>query len=251
VAREYAPQAALILGSGLGRIAERVAARHVFDFSQIPELIATDVEGHSSRLLLGEWAGRRVCIFSGRLHRYEGHARDRVLAPIRLASLWGASTLILTNAAGGIREDLVPGKLMVIAAHLDLTRSYPWPDGGVKRQAAPYSRRLLSRLQKAAKDCGILLAEGTYAAVLGPNYETPAEIRAFRRLGADAVGMSTAHEADAAAELGLECVAVSCITNRAAGLSATRLTHEEVLLHSKQQTGRLGDALAAFLSGIL
>ena len=240
------PETAIVLGSGLGSVAERVRPYFSLPFAQLPPLAAATVEGHGGRVIVGEWADHPVLLFSGRLHFYEGHAWDRVLAPVRLAVACGVKRLILTNAAGGIRDDLVPGTLMAIRAHLDLTRPCRQPPSA----RTPYSARLLGLLAGAAAELGLELAEGTYAAVLGPNYETPAEIRAFRALHADAVGMSTAREIEAAAALGLECAAISCITNRAAGLSPTRLSHEEVLFHSRRQATRLGELLERILRAL-
>jgi purine-nucleoside phosphorylase len=205
-------------------------------------MVPTAIDGHEGRIVLGDWAGTRVLVYSGRNHFYEGHNWDCVLAPIRLAAQLGIKRLILTNAAGGIRDDLVPGTLMAIAQHLDWAQPRPWESSRAGTERL-YSPGLREALRAAAKECDIGLRSGTYAAVLGPNYETPAEIRALRSLGADAVGMSTAREILAGFELGLECAAVSCITNRAAGLSANRLSHAEVLEMSRRQAERVGDVL--------
>jgi purine-nucleoside phosphorylase len=237
------PGTAFVFGSGLGAIAERITPQAEASFASVPGLTATTVPGHRGRLVLGEWAGRSVLAISGRLHFYEGHSWEAALAPVRLAAKLGVRRLILTNAAGGIRDDLAPGVLMAVRAHLDWTR--PGANGVI---ASLYSPGLCEQLQRAAERCGIQLHAGVYAAVLGPNYETPAEIQALRRVGADAVGMSTAREIETAAALGLECAAVSCITNRAAGLSAGVLTHEEVLANSRKQADRLADLLANFLT---
>ena len=246
-AQRFRPEVAFVFGSGLGEIAARIRAASRLPFADLPELAATSVAGHDGQVILGEWAGRRVLAFSGRLHRYEGHAWDRVLALAQLAAAWGVRSVIFTNAAGGIRNDLAPGTLMAVTSCIDLTRGYPWIDGPSRPPARLYSQRLVGLLAQSAKMRGIELAQGSYAAVLGPNYETPAEIRALRALGVDAVGMSTACESEAAARLGLECAAISCITNRAAGLSPHRLSHEEVLLNSRRQAGRLADLLEHFL----
>jgi purine-nucleoside phosphorylase len=235
----------IVLGSGLGDIAIRVQPSQAIPFHEAAGLQACTVEGHAGRLLVGEWAGQRVLVFCGRLHGYEGHAREQVVAPIQMAAALGVRAILVTNAAGGIREDLLPGTLMTIRAHLDLTRPGFW-----RRHVQLQSRcsqRLSALAVEEAKSSGIELREGSYAAMLGPNYETPAEIRALRSLGIDAVGMSTAAEIEAAAELGLECLAISCITNRAAGLSATRLTHDEVLANSQSQARRLGDLIEVVL----
>jgi purine-nucleoside phosphorylase len=244
-ARQRPPDLAVVLGSGLGGVADRVQAHQSVAFTDVPGLSESTVEGHAGRLILGDWAGRQALVFSGRIHAYEGHAAALVAAPIRLAHALGARRLVLTNAAGGIRADLAPGTLMAIRAHLDMTRAGFWRNGVTF--AALCSDRLLQSVRDAAAVCGIELHEGRYGAVLGPNYETPAEIRALRSLGVDAVGMSTAAELEAAAEFNLECLAISCITNRAAGLSDARLTHEEVLATSRRQTGRVSELIEAIL----
>jgi purine-nucleoside phosphorylase len=240
-ARQRPLCAAIVLGSGLGDIARRVQLVHSMSFEEMPGFAPTTVAGHASRLLVGDWCGQRVLVFCGRIHGYEGHSREQIVAPIRLAATLGAREIFLTNAAGGIREDLTPGTLLSIRAHLDLTMPAFWR-GGVQFPAH-CSARLHASLLEVSSRLGVEVREGTYGAVLGPNYETPAEIRTLRSLGVDAVGMSTAAEIEAAAELGLECLAISCITNRAAGLSASRLTHEEVLANSQRQAQRLGDLI--------
>ena len=240
------PRVAVVLGSGLSEISNRVHVHTEVKFSALDGWPAATVTGHQGRLLLGEWSGIAVAVFGGRLHHYEGHAWDQVLSPVRLAVTLGAKRLLLTNAAGGIRDDLAPGTLMTISDHLDLTRRTT-ADQRQTKHSNCYSSRLRCMLGDVAKELGLDLACGTYAAVLGPNYETPAEIRALRALGADAVGMSTAREMEAAHSLGMECAAISCITNRAAGLRDTRLTHEEVLANSRKQAKRLGDLIERFL----
>jgi purine-nucleoside phosphorylase len=240
-ARQQPPEFAVVLGSGLGGITERVRPSTPLPFASIPDLTGARVDGHDGRVVLGDWAGRRVLVFSGRVHAYEGHSPAKVTAAVRLAKMLGANRLILTNAAGGIRDDLVPGTLMAIRAILDMTRVRFWKE--TTAATASCSERLLAHASRSGE-----LREGVYGAVLGPNYETPAEIRAFRWLGVDAVGMSTAAELEAAVNLGIECLAISCITNRAAGLSDTRLTHEEVLANSRRQAGRLGDLIESLLA---
>ncbi len=238
-ARRLAPGAAIVLGSGLGRIADRLAVVAECRFQDVSDLAATCVAGHAGRVLLGDWSGARVLVFSGRLHFYEGHAWERVTAAVRLSAALGVRQLILTNAAGGIRDDLTPGMLMLVRQHLDWTR----PMGARLCPAGLYSAALADRLQRAARGAGTLLAEGTYAAVLGPNYETPAEVRALRSLGIDSVGMSVLREVEAGVAAGLDSAAINCITNRAAGLSPSPLSHEEVLLSSQRQADRLGAVL--------
>jgi purine-nucleoside phosphorylase len=216
-------------------------------FAQVPGLSATSVAGHKGCLSMGEWAGRRVLVFEGRLHYYEGHSWEIVIRPIRVAADLGAKAAVLTNAAGGIADGLGPGSLLAVRDHLEWTRPYWWrhpgPAGLGPPRPSPYSPRLLDLLGRAAGAIGGDLRQGVYAAVTGPCYETPAEIRALRTWGADAVGMSTAREVQAGCDAGLECAAVSCITNRAAGLSASPLNHEEVLATAAAQGERLADLL--------
>jgi purine-nucleoside phosphorylase len=245
--RSAPPHLAVVLGSGLGGVAQPLRPRHVAPFAEVPGLPAASVHGHKGVLTLGDWAGRRVLLFEGRLHFYEGHSWDAVVRPIQLAAELGARVALLTNASGGIADALEPGSLMAIVDHLEWTRPDAWRRMDQSRPS-PYSPRLRQQLQQAAATANVTLHEGVYAAVTGPCYETPAEIRALRAWGADAVGMSTAREIQAGFEAGLECAAVSCVANRAAGLSATPLNHEEVLAVVAAQSARLGALLEAFLA---
>jgi purine-nucleoside phosphorylase len=245
-ARRLRPATAVVLGSGLGPVAEQAAVAAAVPYARVPSLVPAGVDGHRGELLLAELGGRPVLLFAGRLHYYEGHPWEQVTAPVRVARELGVRRLLLTNAAGGIRDDLTPGTLMAVEAHYDWTGRDVPGDRAVRR-AEPYSRPVIEGLEHAAKALGFVLARGAYAAVTGPNYETPAEVRALAAVGADAVGMSTAREMAAAYELGLEAGALSCITNRAAGLSATPLTHEEVLANSLKQSRRVGDLIGRFL----
>jgi purine-nucleoside phosphorylase len=244
-ARAAPPVATIVLGSGLGSAA-RLSGACAVPFAAVPGLPAATVAGHRGRLSLGEWAGRRVLVFEGRIHFYEGHPWRDVAAPVRAAALLGARVLLLTNAAGGIRDDLGPGSLMAVRDHIDWARPYCWRSPDPPRPP-PYAPRLLDLLDEAAGAAGVTLRRGVYAIVTGPCYETPAEIRALRAWGADAVGMSTAREAQAACDAGLECAAVSCITNRAAGLSAGPLGHEEVLTTARAHSERLAGLIEEFL----
>lgn len=239
------PVAAIVLGSGMGEAAGRLTPLAAAPFVDIPGLEAASVPGHAGQLLLGDWAGRRVLLFQGRLHFYESGDGRTVTMPIHTARFLGARVILLTNAAGGIRDDLAPGSLMALRDHINWTRPYPWRQRS--RAGSPYSPRLRQLLQSAARKVNPSLAEGVYAAVTGPCYETPAEVRALRACGADAVGMSTAREAEAAFELGLECAAVSLITNRATGLACGPLSHQEVLETAATAGRRLADLIEQFL----
>jgi purine-nucleoside phosphorylase len=235
----------------MGAVAQHLRRELSVAFTDIPGLTATSVSGHSGRLALGEWAGQRILLFEGRLHYYEGHPWERVLLPIRTAARLGVRSVLLTNAAGGIRTDLGPGSLMAIGDHLEWTRPYCWrepgPGGLGPARPSPYAPRLLEVLTRAAQGQGIPLARGVYAQLTGPCYETPAEIRALRAWGTDAVGMSTAREAQEACALGLECAAVSGITNRAAGLSGGPLDHKEVLAAGTLLSERLAKLVEGYL----
>jgi purine-nucleoside phosphorylase len=249
--RRMRPAAAVVLGSGSDLVADRVHIVSSLPFGDIPGLGATTVAGHRGRLTLGDWAGKRVLVFEGRLHFYEGHPWSRVVEPARIAHELGAPVLLVTNAAGGISDALVPGCLMAIRDHIEWNRPRCWLHAGPGAlgppRPSPYAPRLCQLLTSSAGQLGIDLIQGVYASLTGPCYETPAEIRTLRIWGADAVGMSTAREVQLAWELGLECAALSCITNKAAGLSAERLDHKKVLAIAAAQTQRLTGILEGFL----
>ena len=248
LAQASPPTIAVVLGSGANVVADRVQNAHSIPFGEIPGLGATSVLGHRGRLTLGEWAGRRVLVFEGRLHYYEGHSWDSVARPIQLAQQLGARVLLATNAAGGIHPALGPGSLMAIRDHIRWNVPRPWLAALAPPRPSPYSPRLLEALTEAGRRIGVELLHGVYASLTGPCYETPAEIRALRAWGADAVGMSTAHEVEAAVELGMQCAAVSCITNQAAGLHAGPLDHQEVLASAAAQTEKVGRLIEGFLT---
>jgi purine-nucleoside phosphorylase len=250
-ARRTPPVLALMLGSGLGAVAMRLTTTVSVPFAEVPGLVPTSVAGHLGCLTLGQWLGKTVLVFQGRLHLYEGHAVHTVAMPVTTAADLGAHAMVFTNAAGGIHDDLTPGSLMAVRDHAQWNRPYAWrhpATGGFgSKRPSPYSPRLRHILTQAAQISGIHLREGVYAAVTGPNYETPAEIRALRTCGADAVGMSTTCEVLAANDLGIECAAVSCITNRAAGLGSGPIAHQEVLASASGQSERLAILLEAVL----
>ncbi len=241
------PTMALVLGSGLNFIADRVKPIQSVSYVDIPGLGQTSVAGHRGCLTLGNWLEHRVLLFEGRLHFYEGHPWAKVVTPVRIAAELGVKTLLLTNAAGGIHDALNSGSFMAITDHIEWTREYGWrhpgPGSLSKSRPSPYSPRLIEHVRAAANMAGCKIHAGVYAAVTGPSYETPAEIRALRHWGADAVGMSTVREIQTGYDLGLECGAISCITNRAAGLSSTPLSHDEVLHTAAAQGESLGQVL--------
>lgn len=228
------PRLALILGSGLGRLAAQLSPALDVAFADVPGFPPAGIHGHAGRVIAGSLDGVDVLAFAGRWHLYEGYEPDIAALPVRVAHTLGARTLLVSNAAGGIRRSLHPGDLMIIRDHINLMWRNPlagpvaphetrFPD-----MCAPYDRDLAAALRAAAADARIPVAEGVYAAVLGPSYETPAEIRMLERLGADAVGMSTVPEVIAARALGMRVAGVSLIANPAAGLGAP-LDHDEVL----------------------
>ena len=233
----------MILGSGLGDLADRLEESVELPFAAIAGLSATGVPGHRGVLLLGMWARVPVLVFAGRLHYYEGQPWRTVVQPIHIARELGALTFVTTNAAGGIRNDLQPGDLMAISAHVDCTRENWWHESASperkRRGMDRYSTRLLDLLQ---------LPTGVYAQVTGPCYETPAEIRALRACGVDSVGMSTAREIETAHRLGMECAAISCITNKAAGLGTGPIHHDEVVEAGGRMKERLHCVLGAFIT---
>jgi len=244
-----APEAGIVLGSGLGALADAVEDPVVAEAADIPGYPVTNVEGHAGTLVSGTLAGRRVLVFRGRVHYYEGFSLAEVVFPVRVLAALGGRTVVLTCAAGGIAEGLEPGSLMLLRDHLNLMGGSPLrgPNDGALGPRFPdmtgvYDPGLRARAREAAVELGIPLEEGVYAAFHGPEYETPAEIRMARTLGGDAVGMSTVPEAIAARHAGLRVAAIALVTNRAAGLAAGPLSHEEVL-----EAGRRASASVAAL----
>ncbi|MEO6528165.1 MAG: purine-nucleoside phosphorylase [Gemmatimonadaceae bacterium] len=232
---DAAPQLAIILGSGLGGLARRIQSAVRIPFADVPGFPAATVVGHSGMLIAGTLGGRRVVALAGRFHMYEGH--DAALAgfPVRVLHALGARTMFVSNAAGGIRAGFQPGDLMLIRDHLNLMFRDPLigrVEEGDERfpdMSAPYDSELATKLLDHAAALGFALREGTYCGLLGPTYETLAEVRMLATLGADAVGMSTVPEVIVARALGMRVAGVSCITNLAAGISAQPLSHAEVL----------------------
>ena len=231
----FRPVLGIVLGSGVGSQAEILESPVSVDYSSIVGFPRSTVEGHRGRFLFGYAYGLPTVIMQGRVHYYEGYSMEEVVLPIRLMARMGVVTLILTNAAGGIREDLLPGTLMLLSDHIasfvpSPLRGENLHEFGVRfpDMSEVYSPILRKCAHNAAQSLGLSLAEGVYLQLSGPQYETPAEIRMLRTLGADAVGMSTAVEAIAARHAGLAVLGISLITNQAAGLSKSKLSHEEV-----------------------
>jgi purine-nucleoside phosphorylase len=235
-----APVAAIVLGSGLGALADRLANARRVPYGEIPGFHAPGVEGHKGELLCGNLAGREVLLLAGRFHMYEGHSAQVAAFPVRVVRALGANVLFVSNAAGGIRREFTPGTLMVITDHLNLQFRNPLEGlaepGDVRfpDMTAPYAPRLQVLLEESAAEGGLTLGRGTYAGLLGPTYETPAEVRMLAALGADAVGMSTVPETIVARAMGMEVAGVSCITNPAAGISDAPLNHAEVMAEGRK-----------------
>jgi purine-nucleoside phosphorylase len=229
------PDAVLVLGSGLSALVDAVERPVAVPFADIPGFPGAGVAGHLGRWVGGELEGRRVLVQAGRYHVYEGHPLDVVCAPVRVAAAAGARTLIVTNAAGGIRRAFGPGTLVRLTGHLDLMRLAPAAD----EVGEPYDRALGELAELCASELGIALERGVYAALTGPSYETPAEIRALGALGADVVGMSTVPEVIAARALGVRCLGISLVTNHAAGISPQPLDHSEVIEIGRRTAGTL------------
>ncbi len=234
------PEIAIVLGSGLGPMADAVENAQVFAYDEIPGWPRSTAVGHAGKLIFGELEGRRVVVMSGRAHYYEGHPIDKVVLGVRVPARLGATKVILTNAAGGINLGYHQGALVLITDHLNLQGTNPLigPNDDELGPRFPdmthaYSRRLRALAKAKAAAVGVGLHEGVYACLSGPTYETPAEIRYLRTIGADLVGMSTVPETIALNHMGAEVVAFSCVTNMAAGTTDEKINHEEVL-----ETGR-------------
>ena len=247
------PRLHLVLGSGLGAVAEWVEDPVEVPFGDLPGFPVTSVEGHAGSFVLGRLGGAPVLVQAGRFHFYEGASADVVAVPIRVGRALGARTLVLTNAAGGIRPDLPPGSLMLVDDHINLMFRAPLAGPAAEGESRfpdmsrPYDPTLMAVAESAALAAGIRLTRGTYGAVGGPNFETPAEVRALRAAGADVVGMSTVPEATVARAGGQRVLAFSLVTNPAAGLGAGTLDHEEVMVVGKEAGKTLGVLLEALI----
>jgi purine-nucleoside phosphorylase len=227
--RDFAPEHALVLGSGLGSLVERLVGARRIPYGEVRGLPVSGVPGHEGAFFLGELAGRRCVLAAGRVHLYEGWSAREVTAGVRLLAAGGVPHLILTNAAGSLRENLPPGSWMLLSDHLNLQGVSPLTGGpNFVDLTEVYSADWRARFRQAAERAGVRLGEGVYAALTGPQYETPAEIRWLRTIGADAVGMSTVLEAMQARALGLPVTGLSCLTNWGAGLGTSPLDHTEV-----------------------
>ncbi len=233
---DITPEIGIILGSGLGSLAEKIENPVFVDYKDIPSFPVSTAPGHRGRFVFGVLSGKKVVCMQGRFHYYEGYTTDQIIMPIRVMKLLGVKTLILTNAAGGINLDFNVGDIMAITDHINLTGTNPLIGKNDERfgerftdMSYTYTPSLISLASETADELGIEIKKGVYLGLTGPSYETPAEIRAFRTLGADTVGMSTVFEIIAAAHCGMDILAFSLVTNMAAGVLDKKLTEEEVL----------------------
>lgn len=247
------PVAGIVLGSGLGGLADRITNAVTIPFSQVPGFPTATVVGHAGQLLIGQLAERPVVMLAGRFHVYEGHDAGLAAFPVRVLHALGAPVYLASNAAGGVRRTFAPGDLMVIADHINLMFRNPLigaVEPGDERfpdMSDPYDPGLRALLHDCARTINVPLHDGVYCGLLGPTYETPAEVRMLERLGVDAVGMSTVPEVIMARAIGMRAVAVSCITNKAAGLSHEKLSHQEVMDTGRAVAGRFEALVSEFV----
>ena len=248
------PRVAVVLGSGLGGFADELIGREDFPYASIPHWPASTAVGHAGKLVLGLLGTLEVAVMSGRVHLYEGYTAAQVVFGIRVLGALGVRSVVLTNAAGGINTAFERGALVLISDHINLQGANPlvganddtlgprFPD-----MTEAYSAAYRETAKQVARELGIRVGEGVYAAVLGPSYETPAEIRYLRAIGADMVGMSTVPEVIAANHMGIRCLGISCVTNMAAGILPVKISHEEVLETGAAVRGTLVKFLRALL----
>jgi purine-nucleoside phosphorylase len=250
------PRCGIVLGSGLGGLATQVDDAVHIPFADVPGFPATTVAGHAGQLILGTLEGTPVALLAGRLHLYEGHSPGVAGYPVRVLHALGAPIYLASNAAGGINRSFEPGDLMLIADHINLMFRNPLHgptqpgDERFPDMAEPYDAELRARLRAVAHADGVELKDGVYMGLLGPTYETPAEVRMLEKFGADAVGMSTVPEVIVARALGMRAVAVSLITNKAAGLSLAPLAHDEVLTVGREAATRFERLVRGFVRGL-
>ena len=253
---DHAPQVAMILGSGLGALADEITDARAIPFADIPGFPQAAVAGHAGRLVLGMLEGVRCAVLQGRFHMYEGYDAPAVALPARLLLALGARTLIVTNAAGGINRSFAAGDLMLIEDHINLTARSPLTGPVLEGETRfpdmthAYDAGLRGIARRVASSQSQRLVQGVYAAVPGPSYETPAEIRMLERMGADAIGMSTVPEVIVARARGVPVLGISLITNLAAGISATPLSHDEVVAAGAEARDRFAGLIRGVLGGL-
>ena len=251
---DFVPEIGLILGSGLGDFAESIEAVATVEYNDIEGFPVSTVAGHKGRFVFGYMQGKKVVAMQGRVHYYEGYPIGDVVMPPRIMGMLGIKKLILTNAAGGINESFKPGDFMIITDHISDFVPSPLIGRNIEElgvrfpdMSEVYSKRARAIIESCAEKFGIAIKEGVYIQLTGPNYETPAEIRMCRTLGADAVGMSTACEAMAARHMGIEVCGISCITNMAAGISKEKLSHKEV----QETADRVADQFKKLITALI
>ena len=257
-AKTQKPRVAVVLGSGLGGVAKAVEEPTEIPYSEIPHFATSTVQGHDGKLVAGTVAGVEVVLMKGRFHFYEGYSMEEVTFPVRVFNILGIRSLILTNAAGGVAPYLSTGSLMAITDHINLMAENPLRGPNDERfgsrfpdMTGVYTPDYLETAHEVAREIGVVLREGVYVGLRGPTYETPAEIRMLRKLGADAVGMSTVPEATVARHCGIKVLAISCITNVAAGLSNAEIKHEEVMTVGQQAGKQLADLIVRVIPRIV
>ncbi len=254
---DFKPQTALILGTALGSLADDIVNPVEIPYADIPGFLVSTVKSHAGKLILGELYGRKVVCMSGRFHYYEGYDYEQLVAPVRLFKLLGAENMILTNAAGGINTGYKPGDLMIIKDHINLAGASPMRGPNDERIGPrffdvcnAYDERLRTLAKSLVNGCNLRVHEGVYAYHTGPHFETPAEIRFLRMAGADAAGMSTVTEVLTAAHCGLKTLAISLITNMAAGINNERVDTKEVLYVAAQSAKEFKKYLSSILKNM-
>ncbi len=257
-AQSRSARVAVVLGSGLGGVADAVQAGVEIPYSEIPHFVGSTVEGHDGKLIIGSCGGVDVVLMKGRFHFYEGYSMDEVTLPVRVFNLMGIRSLVLTNAAGGTASHLSPGSLMAITDHINLMGENPLRGPNDDRfgprfqdMTSVYAPAYIEAAHEVAREIGVVLSEGVYMALRGPTYETPAEIRMMRKMGADAVGMSTVPEATVAHHCGMKVLAISCITNVAAGLTSAEINHSEVMEVGKRAGRQLAELIVRVIPRIV
>lgn len=248
------PSCGIVLGSGLGGLADRLTNATRIPYGDIPGFAETGVVGHAGELIHGALGNREVIALAGRFHMYEGHDAATSAFPVRVLHALGAEILVVSNAAGGVRRTFAAGDLMVIVDHINLTGRNPLigpvvaGDERFPDMSQAYDRQLATELHDVGRALGIALHDGVYCGLTGPSYETPAEVRMLERLGADAVGMSTVAEVITARAMGMRVLGVSCIANPAAGLSLAPLTHEDVMAVTRAAGARFVDLIERWIA---
>lgn len=250
-----APEIAIVLGSGLGNFSDSLDSIKTCSYSDIPYFHQTTVVGHKGCLIIGESSGVKIVAMQGRFHPYEGYDFSDVVFPIRLLGLWGVKKLLLSNASGGINTDYKPGDLVIIEDHINLMGQNPLVGPNLEQLGTrfpdmthAYNQKIANIIEQAAKNTNQKITRGIYCSVLGPSYETPAEIRMMRVLGADLVGMSTVPEVIAAHHMGIEVAAISCVTNHAAGVVDHPLSHDDVKIVAESVMQKFSELMTETIS---